>query len=313
MFEVNQNFIKFIKSVQNYRINSLYLDVYHNLDVVALARLLNDNCNDAEMYRENRPENCRDLKSKGRCEEPDEFMKSNCKRTCGLCPKIKGFSGDSCTQNSDCINQQCKKSKKICLTKNPKHYGQECGVDYQCASGYCNPVLLKCEKKFIHESCDVNEDCKSGKCQNMKCQGNEEYTWIGNSPLCAGYPDACSLKSLSYQHSTFSKSLCGDEGGWCYLGTKILCSNFMQNNSGVHFWLPLNSNDRKCDVIESDCLRYNSTFVLKTRCGNSNVVCEDEKKFKILCGLEKYSVKKGGFCLKDDFCESRRCVSNKCE
>jgi hypothetical protein len=284
MFPVNQNFVKFIKMTQKFRINSLYLDVYHNLDIVSLARLLNDDCNDSKEFRESKPGNCRDLESKGRCNNPDDFMKIHCKRTCGLCKEIHGFSGDSCENHTDCILGKCKISKKICLTNKPKRVGEECGVDYQCETGRCNPILLKCERKFIDEECEKNSDCQSLQCERKVCVGEKKYHWIGTSPLCSGYPDGCHLKSLSHTPSSYSSSFCGDSGGWCYTGHKVLCSNFIQKVPTIEtFWIPFDRNDDKCNVIPSDCLRYNGTFLLKTKCGNSNVVCQNPEKFKILC------------------------------
>eukprot|EP01080_Neovahlkampfia_damariscottae_P012134 gene12134-5625_t len=146
----NQKLIEFIKATENYRFNALEVDFMNGIDVVTFSRLLNDNCNDNPKFRGNSINSCRYLKKyKGLCVNPDDFMKQNCKRTCGLCPKIKGYPGDDCFLNNDCKSGNCHLTKKICLINDPRVLDSECGNHYQCTSGYCNADTLMCEfEKF---------------------------------------------------------------------------------------------------------------------------------------------------------------------
>jgi hypothetical protein len=281
MKPINEKLNEFVKRTMKYRLNTLYVDIYHGVDVVALSRLLNDNCNDDKKFRSPILGGCRHLASQGRCENPDEFMKNNCKRTCSLCPKISGFSGDHCTNDSECISKKCKKSKGFCLTNAPKKIGQECGTNYQCSSGYCNEITLKCQGNFIGDKCDSNVDCQSSVCRSDFCVGSQEYKWIGLNTICNGFPDKCSLLGMSYSESSYSSSLCGS-GPMCVVGRKILCSNFLQKPLSNTFWLPKDPKDVECNVSESDCQKLNATFVLKSNCGIGLSICKNDK-FKILC------------------------------
>eukprot|EP01080_Neovahlkampfia_damariscottae_P004872 gene4872-8466_t len=281
MFPVNERLNEFVLKTLKYRLNVLYVDVSHGVDVVALSRLLNDNCNDEKKYRGPKKNGCRDLASKGRCKKPDNFMKKNCKRTCLLCPKIKGFSGDSCSNNSECISKKCKISKGFCLSNKPKNIGEECGTHYQCSTGYCNPMTLKCQGNFIGQQCDSYHDCTSKSCQSGYCVGIKLYKWVGLDVLCNGFPERCLLNGLSYHHSSYSESLCGTSE-FCATGKKVLCSNFIQTELKNTFWLPKDPQDTECDVTESDCEKNNSTFVLKSSCGSGASICK-RGKFRVLC------------------------------
>ena len=285
MFPINEKLNEFVKRTLRYRLNVLYIDVSHGVDVVALSRLLNDNCNDEIQYRGPKKDGCRDLASKGRCENPDEFIKKNCKRTCLLCPKIKGFSGDSCSNNSECHSKKCKISKGFCLSNKPKSIGSDCGTNYQCSTGFCNPMTLKCQGNFIGEKCETYHDCLNKACQSGKCTGIKQYKWIGLDVICNGFPDRCSLSGLSYHQSSYSTSKCGNSE-FCFTGNKILCSNFIQEDLKQTFWLPIDPNDTECNVSEFDCEKHNSTFVLKSKCGTGVSICQKDK-FRVLCVKNK--------------------------
>jgi hypothetical protein len=93
----NQKLNEFLRSIQNYRINSIMVDYVNGVDALSISRSLNDNCNDAREYRSSSlaKGKCKYLNEvENRCFFADDFMKFNCKRTCGLCERMKSYSGD---------------------------------------------------------------------------------------------------------------------------------------------------------------------------------------------------------------------------
>jgi hypothetical protein len=83
MMETHHKLNEFIRRTEIYRLNVLYLDFFQSTNFVTVSRLLNDPvCNDNLSYwNRSNPLNCFILNSRGRCNNPDEFMRNNCKRT----------------------------------------------------------------------------------------------------------------------------------------------------------------------------------------------------------------------------------------
>jgi hypothetical protein len=149
-FSSNQKLNEFLLSIQNYRINSIMVDYISGVDALSISRSLNDDCNDAREFRSSTltKGKCKHLNEvENRCFFADDFMKLNCKRTCGLCERMKSHSGDHCFLNNDCKSNYCHLTKKICLSEEPRALYVECGTHYQCKSGYCNSNTMICDSE----------------------------------------------------------------------------------------------------------------------------------------------------------------------
>lgn len=262
LFFTNQRLNEFIEKTLKYRFNVIFLDMYHGINIIELSRLLNDACNDSDRL------NC--YQYRNQCDS-NPRIRELCKRSCGLCPIPKGYTGYKCNQDNECQSNICRYN--TCLQKNPLSFNEKCNSNYQCSTNLCNSIHLRCQKRLIHDSCYSNQDCQSNSCIQQKCTGNEQYFWIGKAPLCNSFYDLCLFNNLTFKITSYSKSLCGDSDQ-CFIQSKTLCSNFIQKDYKIIFWLP------HCNHTREDCL--NSNFILETKCGNDNRNCE--KGSRILCG-----------------------------
>eukprot|EP00818_Percolomonas_sp_WS_P009404 CAMPEP_0117447844 /NCGR_PEP_ID=MMETSP0759-20121206/7087_1 /TAXON_ID=63605 /ORGANISM="Percolomonas cosmopolitus, Strain WS" /LENGTH=617 /DNA_ID=CAMNT_0005240197 /DNA_START=481 /DNA_END=2335 /DNA_ORIENTATION=- len=225
----------FEKWLSNRKVSNMIVDRIENTPVVDHAIRINAQaCNDNPVYRDpTTVGNCQELKKKGRCDSPDDFMRQNCALTCQLCPKIHGLPGDECVSDSDCesslgigAGSRCKTSTSRCLIPDPYPVDHSCGADYQCETGFCNMQTSLCSGRFLGDKCEKNVDCLYGTCQQEICNGTVSHHIVGVTPICRTFEEDCLRNGLLYITKTI-----GDMEGICKSvlgvihGNKMICTN----------------------------------------------------------------------------------------
>jgi hypothetical protein len=271
LFHANALLNQFVRESSKKRSNVLFVDFYEHTNIVELARLMNDKCNDDFNWRLRNL--CRITSTF--CSVPQNVEK--CPKSCGKCPIPKMYAGDTCKMDSECLSGKC--GFGICVQN--RVIGFTCGAHYNCASAYCNPTLLKCEGRLIGDSCTGDSDCKSQKCVQNKCSGNSIGKWFGSGPLCKGHRDTCTLNSMVAPLPSQALSVCGDDGSSCRIGYKVFCTNYYQPTYDRYVWV-----DGCVDNMEVCSRLVNGVYVLKTKCGYSTTTCPNGL-FRVLCGISR--------------------------
>lgn len=86
----------------------------------------------------------------------------------GICDP-GGFEGAPCDSDSGCRERNCEHSLKICIELRPD--GAPCYKDFQCTSGFCDPLEQACGRRVGGQPCEVDQDCAGGHCDpgTSKC------------------------------------------------------------------------------------------------------------------------------------------------
>lgn len=263
------------------KVNNMIIDRIESTSLVDHAIYLNSwNCQDNPKYKDPKiKESCQFYKTQGRCDHQDDFMKNNCKFTCGLCPSLKGYPGSECNNSSDCKMEGSICKLNQCLIPNSYPLGHICGSNFQCNSGFCNPQTNLCSGRYIKDICETSSDCMYGSCQSGQCEGDISYKIIGESPICRTYEEDCLRSNMMYV-----SRLKGDSKGTCihfeildfkFDGRKMLCVN-ANISKKKYFWL-------KCGSTPNDCQSQGAEAIFENNCGEDSC-CDNEQK-QILCAV----------------------------
>jgi len=108
----------------------------------------------------------------------------------------KRSNGKGCTENDDCISNQCKtipNGVSWSCSGVPLFNDWPCGMDVECASGYCS-LEFRCRDKLNNgQLCVEHDDCVSGRCANtFRCTSR-----LSRNNGCSYHVDCQSLSCRS--------------------------------------------------------------------------------------------------------------------
>ncbi|HWH30505.1 MAG TPA: hypothetical protein VNU26_16395 [Mycobacteriales bacterium] len=141
---------------------------------------------------------------------------------CGgsYCPKCG--ADKLCTQNSDCLSNECVTSgnKKVCAKSTA---GKSCTGNADCTTNICTGNT--CRQAGAGGSCDIPSDCTTGVCGSNKkcstslvggsCATSSDCAKVGSyQVVCSGTPKVCGGTGANCtQNSHCASGTCS--GGFC--------------------------------------------------------------------------------------------------